>query len=236
MHNGVELYEKRPDGSVKVKLASALTGSTRHKLANTHRASPPSSARAVCWTHGHHELEAAMISLHSRSLLPSVFLCLLTTSGTAALGGVPHDGHRHNQGQDEPRQSQPQSDQQDEVRPPVVYIMESGWRPGIVPGFAIGPSSPAGLRPEIYEAFRTAASLRRMAVDVTIYPDQADYIVALDVSSPSWSPRQTWTLVNARSGVVLRQKSAFLLQNALHDALGVIGRLWSAQQQSVQRP
>jgi len=99
MHNGVELYEKRPDGSVKVKLASALTGSTRHKLANTHRTAPPSSARAVCWTHGHHELEAAMISLHSRSLLPFVFLCLLTTSGTAALGGVPHDGHRHNQGQ-----------------------------------------------------------------------------------------------------------------------------------------
>jgi hypothetical protein len=114
--------------------------------------------------------------------------------------------------------------------------MESGWRPRIVPGFVIGPSSPAGLQPEIYEAFRTAASLRRMAVDVTIYPDQADYILALDISSLSWSPRQTWTLVNARSGVVLRQRSGFLLQNALHDALGVIGRVWSAQQQSVQRP
>jgi hypothetical protein len=177
-----------------------------------------------------------MISLHRRSLLPSLFLCLLTTLGTAALGGVPHDGHRQNQGQDEPRQSQPQSDQQDEVRRPVVYIMELGWRPGIVPGFVIGPPSLAGLRPEIYEAFRTAASLRRMAVDVTIYPDQADYILALDVSSPSWSPRQTWTLVNARSGIVLRQKSGFLLQNAFHDALGVIGRLWSAEQQSVQRP
>jgi hypothetical protein len=83
---------------------------------------------------------------------------------------------------------------------------------------------------------RTAASLRRMAVDVTIYPDQTDYILALDISSLSWSPRQTWTLVNARSGVVLRQRSGFLLQNALHDALGVIGRVWSAQQQSVQRP
>jgi hypothetical protein len=114
--------------------------------------------------------------------------------------------------------------------------MESEWRPGIVPGFVIGPSSPAGLPPEIYQAFRTAASLRRMAVDVTIYPDQADYILVLDVSSPSWSSRQTWTLVNARSGVVLGQKSAFLLQNAFHDALGVIGRSWSAQQQRVQRP
>jgi hypothetical protein len=177
-----------------------------------------------------------MINLHRRSLLRSVFLCLLTTSGTAALGGVPHDGQRHNHGQEEPRQSQPQPDQQPEVRPPVVYIMESGWRPGIVPGFAIGPSSVAGLRPEIYEAFRTAASLRRMAVDVTIYPDQADYILALDVSSPSWSPRPTWTLVNARSGVVLRQKSGFLVQNAFHDALGVIGHLWSAQQSRVRRP
>jgi hypothetical protein len=238
MHNGVELYEKRPDGSVKVNLASALTGSTWHKLANTHRtASPPSSARAVCWTQGHNELEAAMISLHSRSLLPSVFLCLLTTSGTAALGSVPHDGHCQNQGQDEPRQSQPpQSDQQDQIRRPVVYIMESGWRPGIVPGFVISPSSPAGLRPEIYEAFRTAASLRRMAVDVTIYPDQADYILALDVSSYPWSSWQTWTLVNARSGIVLRQERGLLLQNALRDAIGVIGRLWSAQQQSVQRP
>jgi hypothetical protein len=40
MHNGVDLYEKRPDGSVKVKLASALTGSTPHKLANTHHTAP----------------------------------------------------------------------------------------------------------------------------------------------------------------------------------------------------
>jgi hypothetical protein len=177
-----------------------------------------------------------MISLNSRSLLPSLFLCLLTTSGTAALGGgVPHDERSPHHGQDEPRQGQPQPDQQDDVRPPVVYIMESGWRPGIVAGFVIGPSSAAGLRPDIYEAFRTAASLRRMAVDVTIYPDQADYILALDVSSPSWSPRQTWTLVDAQSGVVLRQKSGLLLQNAFRDALGVIGRLWSAQQR-VQTP
>lgn len=177
-----------------------------------------------------------MISLKRRSLLPSVFLCLLTTSGTAALGGVPYDEQRQNHGQDAPRQGQPQPDQQDEVRPPVVYLMESGWRPGIVAGFVIGPPRVSGLQPEIYEAFRTAASLRRMAVDVTIYPDQADYILALDVSSPSWSPRQTWTLVHARSGVVLRQKRGLLLQNAFHDALGVIGRLWSAQQQRVPRP
>jgi hypothetical protein len=113
--------------------------------------------------------------------------------------------------------------------------MESGWRPGIVPGFVIGPSSPAGLRPDIYEAFRTAASLRRMAVDVTIYPDQADYILVLDVSSYSWSSWQTWTLVNARSGVILRQERGLLLQNALRDALGVIGRLWSTQQR-IQTP
>lgn len=178
-----------------------------------------------------------MISLKRRSLLPSLFLCFFTTSGTATLGGgVPHDGQRQNPSQDEPRQGQPQPDQQDEVRPPVVYITESGWRPGLVAGFVISPSSAAAFRSEIYEAFRTAASLRRMAVDVTIYPDRADYILALDVSSPSWSPRQTWTLVNARSGVVLRHDSGLLLQNAFHDALGVIGRLWSAQQQSVQRP
>lgn len=176
-----------------------------------------------------------MISLKSRSLLPSLFLCLLTTSGTEALGGVvPQDQQHEKGGQDEPRQSQP--DRQDEVRPPVVYIMESGWRPGIVAGFVVGPPAPSGLRPEIYEAFRTAASLRRMAVDVTIYADQADYILALDVSGPPWSPRQTWTLVNARSGVVLRQESGLLLQNALHDALGVIRRLWSAQQRSAQTP
>jgi hypothetical protein len=118
----------------------------------------------------------------------------------------------------------------------VVYIMESGWRPGIVAGFVIGPSAPAGLRPEIYEAFRTAASLKRMAVDVTIYPDQADYLLALDVSSYPWSSWQTWTLVDARSGVVLQQERGLLLQNALRDALGVIGRLWSAQRPSVQRP
>jgi hypothetical protein len=177
-----------------------------------------------------------MISLNTRSLLPSVFLCLLTIPGTAALGGVRQDEQREHRGQDEPRQGQPQPDPQDEVRPPVVYLMESGVRPGIVPGFVIGPSSAAGLRPEIYDAFRTAASLRRMAVDVTIYPDQADYILALDVSSPSWSPRQTWTLVNARSGIVLGQKSGFQLQNAFHDALGLIGRLWSAQPRSVQTP
>lgn len=176
-----------------------------------------------------------MISLNSRSLLPSLFLCLLTTSGTAALGGVPHDEHSPHHGQDEPRQCQPQPDQLDQVRPPVVYIMESGWRPGIVPGFVIGPSSPAGLRPEIYEAFRNAASLRRMAVDVTIYPDQADYILALDVSGYPWSSWQTWTLVNARSGVVLRQERGLLLQNALRDALRVIDRLWSTQQR-VQTP
>jgi hypothetical protein len=176
-----------------------------------------------------------MISLHRRSLLASVFLCLLTTSGAAALGDVPHDRHRQDQAQDEPRQSPPQPDQQRVVRPPVVYIMESGW-PGIVPGFVIGPSSPAGLRPDIYEAFRTAASLKRIAVDVTIYPDQADYVLALDVTSYPWSSWQTWTLVNARSGVILRQERGLLLQNALRDALGVIGRLWSAQQQSVQRP
>jgi hypothetical protein len=74
-----------------------------------------------------------------------------------------------------------------------------------------------------------------MAVDVTIYPDQADYILVLDVSSYSWSSWQTWTLVNARSGVILRQERGLLLQNALRDALGVIGRLWSTQQR-IQTP
>jgi hypothetical protein len=94
-----------------------------------------------------------MISLHHRSLLLSVFLCLLTTSVMAALGDMVHDGHRQNQSQDEPCQSQPQPDRQDEVRPPVVYIMESGWRPGIVPGFVIGPSSP---RPAVQRSARSS--------------------------------------------------------------------------------
>lgn len=172
-----------------------------------------------------------MISLKTRSLLPSLLLlCLLTTSGTAALGGgMPQDEQRQNPNQDEPCQGQPPDRQEEEVRPPVVYIMESGWRPGIVAGFVVGPPPIPGLRPDIYEAFRTAASLRRMAVDVTIYPDQADYILALDVSGYTWSSWQTWTLVNARSGVVLRQDSGLLLQNALRDALGVIDRLWSAR-------
>ena len=177
-----------------------------------------------------------MISLKRRSLLPSLFLCLLTTSGFAAMGGVEptQDEQRQTRGQDVPCQRQP--DQQDEVRPAAVYIMESGWRQGIVAGFVAGPPAASGLRPDIYKAFRTAASLRRMAVDVTIYPDQADYILALDVSSPPWSPRHTWTLVNARSGVVLRQESGLLIQNGLHDALGVIRRLWSVQQKTTRTP
>ena len=163
----------------------------------------------------------------SPSFIASSFLLLLTILGTPVSSlALPHEEAR--------RSPQDQQDRE-EVRPPVVYLMVAGSRPGIVAGIVIGPPPAFGLRPDLVEAFHAAASLKRMRVDVTIYPDRANYFLAIDESGPTWSPHQRWTLIDATSGVVLRQDSGLLLQNALYDALGTIGRLWSSQGGTAQQ-
>jgi hypothetical protein len=107
--------------------------------------------------------------------------------------------------------------------------MVAGSPPGIVAGIVMGPPPAFGLRPDLVQAFHAAASLKQMRVDVTIYPDRADYLLAVDESGPLWSPRRRWTLIDAASGIILRQDSGLGLQNALYDAIGTIGRLWSSQ-------
>jgi hypothetical protein len=162
------------------------------------------------------------------SIVPSLFLLLLTMLGTPVSSlALP---------QEEPLLRSPQ-DQQDRegVRPPVVYLMVAGSRPGIVAGIVMGSPPAFGLRPDLVEVFHAAASLRRMRVDVTIYPERANYLLAIDESGPAWSAHHRWTLVDAASGVILRQDSGLLLQNALYDALGTIRRLWSSQGRTVQQ-
>lgn len=167
-----------------------------------------------------------MISPSPSCIAPSLFLLLLTILGTPVSSlALPRE---------EPRRSPQDQRDREGVRPPVVYLMVAGSRPGIVAGIVMGPPPAFGLRPDLVQAFHAAASLKRMRVDVTIYPDRANYFLAVDESGPTWSPHKRWTLIDAASGVILRQDSGLLLQNALYDALGTIGRLWSSQGGTVQ--
>lgn len=169
-----------------------------------------------------------MIGPSPSFIAPSLSLLLLMILGTPDSSvALP---------QAEPRRStQNQQDREEEVRPPVIYLMVAGSRPGIIAGIVVGPPPAFGLRPDLVQAFHAAASLRRMRVNVTIYPDRANYFLAVDESGPTWSPHQRWTLIDAASGVILRQDSGLLLQNAFYDALGTIGRLWPSQGGTVQQ-
>lgn len=127
-----------------------------------------------------------MINPSPSFIVPSLFLLLLMILGAPDSSlALP---------QAEPRRNRQDQQDRDGVRPPVVYLMVAGSRPGVVAGIVMAPPPAFGLRPDLVQAFHAAASLKRMRVDVTIYLDRANYILAVDESRPAWSPHHRWTL------------------------------------------
>ncbi len=110
----------------------------------------------------------------------------------------------------------------DKVRPPVVFVTGSSSGSGI----PIGPPPALGLRPDILRGIRFAASVAKLDLAITIDPEQADYWLILDLNEVAWARYQTWTLIDAATGIVLEQDRGHLLQNALHDVVAAIGRRW----------
>ena len=63
---------------------------------------------------------------------------------------------------------------------------------------------------------------------MTIDPEQAHYWLFLELNEVAWAKRQTWTLIEATTGIILEQGHGHLLQNALHDAVEAMGRQWAS--------
>jgi hypothetical protein len=83
-------------------------------------------------------------------------------------------------------------------------------------------------QPSFLQNVRRIARVHNTELVVTLYPAQADYVLVLDLAALPGSGYQTWTLVDATSGVIIAQDRTLQVDTALHQAIATIGRLWRA--------